>query len=180
MTSILNFLMASFFSFFFKSKALGASEHLSRVGEISNFLLHCTNYFLLHKSAFLTTWNKSISYSKHKPSQTLSSSFSKTKPSRAWLTLPLGSPFRICPLPEGLPRAVWEPDPRGRAQHHRGRLPWHPPQQRQIRTRGSALQHRELGLRGDHLWRGGTPEGLVRRFVTQGFWRFRQIKFKAF
>lgn len=61
---------------------------------------------------------------------------------------------RLCELSPAIPWTLWQPDPRGRAQHHRGGLPRHPGQQGQIRAGSDALQHRELGLRGDHLWWG--------------------------
>lgn len=64
------------------------------------------------------------------------------------------SPCRLRELPPAVPRALRQPDPRGCAQHHRGGLPRHPGQQGQVRPGGDALQHRELGLRGDHLRRG--------------------------
>lgn len=40
--------------------------------------------------------------------------------------IPITSCFRICTLQEGLPRALWEPDPRGGPQHHRGGVPRDP------------------------------------------------------
>lgn len=64
-------------------------------------------------------------------------------------------PPRVCAFQEGLPGAVWEPDPRGCPQHHRGRVSRHPAQQGQIWPRGAVVQHRELGLRGDYV-RWGT------------------------